>query len=490
MGRVARVGLMSGAVVTAVVVSGVLPAAAAVSTTSVVSAAPDGANADNDSDTPSVSSDGRYVAFASSATNLVAGDTNGSYDVFVRDMSTGTVVRVSVSSDEVEGDSSSGDPWISSDGRYVAFESSATSLVAGDTNSTTDIFVRDLTAGTTVRVSLDSDEVEGDSGSYDASISADGRYVAFESSASSLVAGDTNAIYDIFVRDLTAGTTVRVSVDSDEVEANADSYDASISSDGRFVAFESDATNLVAGDTNGFWDVFVRDLTGTTTVRVSVDSDEVEGDSGSYDPSISADGRFVAFESFASSLVAGDTNGQRDIFVRDLTSTTTVRVSVDSDEVVEGNNSSFDPSISADGRFVAFESYATNLVAGDTNGTYDVFTRDLTATTTVRVSVNSLGVQGNFGSFDPSISADGRYVGFESAATNLTTVTDPPADDCEADDGPTYADDTNCDFDVFIAGSPAELPPTGANPAGVVLVAVVLLGAGTCVLGLRRARTA
>ena len=432
MGRVARVGLMSGAVVTAVVVSGVLPAAAAVSTTSVVSAAPDGANADNDSDTASVSSDGRYVAFASSATNLVAGDTNGQRDVFVRDMSTGTVVRVSVSSDEVEGDSSSGDPWISSDGRYVAFESSATSLVAGDTNSTTDIFVRDLTAGTTVRVSLDSDEVEGDSGSYDASISADGRYVAFESSASSLVAGDTNAIYDIFVRDLTAGTTVRVSVDSDEVEANADSYDASISSDGRFVAFESDATNLVAGDTNSTMDVFVRDLTGTTTVRVSVDSDEV----------------------------------------------------------VEGNNSSVDPSISADGRFVAFESYATNLVAGDTNGTYDVFTRDLTATTTVRVSVNSLGVQGNFGSFDPSISADGRYVGFESAATNLTTVTDPPADDCEAGDGPTYADDTNCDFDVFIAGSPAELPPTGANPAGVVLVAVVLLGAGTCVLGLRRARTA
>ena len=315
MGRVARVGLMSGAVVTAVVVSGVLPAAAAVSTTSVVSAAPDGANADNDSDTPSVSSDGRYVAFASSATNLVAGDTNGQRDVFVRDMSTGTVVRVSV--------------------------------------------------------------------------------------------------------------------DSDEAEANNDSSDPSISADGRFVAFRSGANDLVAGDTNASYDIFVRDLTNTTTVLVSVDSDEVQ---------------------------AGNDSGR--------------------------------PSISADGRFVAFESYATNLVAGDTNGSYDVFVRDLTSTTTVRVSVNSLGVQGNFGSFDPSISADGRYVGFESAATNLTTVTDPPADDCDADDGPTYADDTNCDFDVFIAGSPAELPPTGANPAGVVLVAVVLLGAGTCVLGLRRARTA
>jgi dipeptidyl aminopeptidase/acylaminoacyl peptidase len=256
------------------------------------------------------------------------------------------------------------------------------------------------------------------------------------------------------------------------------------------VAFQSAASNLVVGDTNSAEDIFVRDLTAGTTVRVSVDSDEVEANYGSYDASISSDGRFVAFESNASNLVAGDTNGKRDIFVRDLTSTTTVRVSVDSDEV-EANNESGDASISSDGRFVAFESNASNLVAGDTNGKRDIFVRDLTDTTTVRVSVNNLGVQGNFTSGDPSVSSDGRYVGFESAATNLTTVTDPPASTCDADDfGPTYADDTNCDFDVFIAGSPAELPPTGANPAGVVLVAVVLLGAGTCVLGLRRARTA
>ena len=374
MGRVARVGLMSGAVVTAVVVSGVLPAAAAVSTTSVVSAASDGANADNDSKDPSVSSDGRYVAFHSAASNLVVGDTNG----------------------------------------------------------VPDVFVRDLTAGTTVRVSVDSDEAQGDEDSYAASISSDGRYVAFHSAASNLVVGDTNGVPDVFVRDLTAGTTVRVSVDSDEAQGDGDSYAASISSDGRFVAFESAASNLVVGDTNGVTDVFVRDLTSTTTVRASVDSDEVvEGDSYSRDPSISSDGRFVAFESAATNLVAGDTNGETDVFVRDLTSTTTVRVSVDSDEV-----------------------------------------------------------EGIDGSSDPSISADGRFVAFESAATNLTTVTDPPASTCDADDGPTYADDTNCDFDVFIAGSPAELPPTGANPAGLVLVAVVLIGAGTCVLGLRRARTA
>jgi Tol biopolymer transport system component len=313
--------------------------------------------------------------------------------------------------------------------------------------------------------------------------------VAFVSNASNLVAGDTNGLYDVFVRDLTSTTTVRVSVDSDEVEGNNNPSDPSISADGGFVAFASAASNLVAGDTNSYRDVFVRDLTAGTTVRVSVDSDEEQANGRSYDPSISADGRYVAFHSDASNLVALDLNVRNDVFVRDLTSTTTVRVSVDSDEV-EGDAGSSGPSISADGRFVAFDSYATNLVAGDTNGRDDVFVRDLTATTTIRVSVNNLGVQGNFGSTDPSISADGRYVGFISAATNLTTVTDPPANTCDASDGPTYADDRNCRFDLFLAGSPAELPPTGGNPAGVVLVAVVLLGAGTCVLGLRRARTA
>jgi len=283
---------------------------------------------------------------------------------------------------------------------------------------------------------------------------------------------------------------VRVSVDSDEFEVNGDSGRPAISADGLSVAFGSDANNLVAGDTNGSSDVFVRDLTDGTTVRVSVDSDEVQSTSYSFDPSISADGRFVAFESDANNLVADDTNSSFDVFVRDLTSTTTVRVSVDSAES-QGDSGSYNPSISADGLSVAFDSRATNLVAGDTNyNLADVFVRDLTATTTVRVSVNNLGVQGNFGSYNPSISADSRYVGFESAATNLTTVTDPPANTCDADDGPTYEDDTNCAFDVFLAGSPAELPPTGGNPAGVVLVAVVLLGAGTCVLGLRRARTA
>ena len=226
----------------------------------------------------------------------------------------------------------------------------------------------------------------------------------------------------------------------------------------------------------------------STTSVVSAASDGANADNDSKDPSVSSDGRYVAFHSAASNLVVGDTNGVPDVFVRDLTAGTTVRVSVDSDEA-QGDGDSYAASISSDGRFVAFESAATNLVAGDTNGETDVFVRDLTSTTTVRVSVDSDEVEGIDGSSDPSISADGRFVAFESAATNLTTVTDPPASTCDAD-GPTYADDTNCDFDIFIAGSPAELPPTGANPAGLVLVAVVLLGAGTCVLGLRRARTA
>jgi len=226
-----------------------------------------------------------------------------------------------------------------------------------------------------------------------------------------------------------------------------------------------------------------------TTSVVSAAPDGANADNQSFDPSISADGRYVAFESYATNLVVGDTNGQTDIFVRDMSTGTVELVSVDSAEVQAIDNGSYNPSISADGRYVAFESSAINLVASDTNNNRDIFVRDRILGTTVLVSVNSLGVQGNFGSFDPSISADGRYVAFDSAATNLTTVTAPPVSSCDAD-GPTYADDTLCFFDVFLAGSPAELPPTGGNPAGVVLVAVVLLGAGTCVLGLRRARTA
>jgi len=367
---------------------------------------------------PSISADGRFVAFNSRASNIVPGDTNNTLDIFVRDTLTNTTTGVSVDSAGNQGNSGSGDPSISADGRFVAFTSAASNLVPGDTNNSFDIFVRDLSTNTTTRVSVDSAGNQGNSGSNYPSISADGRFVAFTSAASNLVPGDTNNLADIFVRDLLTNTTTRVSVDSAGNQANLVSSEPSISANGRFVAFGSQGSNLVPGDTNNRNDIFVRDLLTNTTTGVSVDSAGKLGNSISSLPSISADGRFVAFFSDASNLVPRDTNNSNDIFVRDLSTNTTTRVSVDS-AGNQGNGESYSPSISADGRFVAFYSGTTNLVPGDTNGSSDIFVRDTRANTTTRVSVDSAGNQGNGESYTPSISADGRFVAFISNASNL-----------------------------------------------------------------------
>jgi Tol biopolymer transport system component len=309
-------------------------------------------------------------------------------------------------------------PSISPDGRFVGFASPASNLVPGDTNASDDIFVRDTLANTTTRVSFDSAGNEGNSESYNPSMSADGRFVAFNSDASNIVPGDTNNTDDIFVRDTLTNTTARASVDSTGNQGNNGSLFPSLSTNGRFVAFNSDASNLVPQDTNNEPDIFIRDLLTNTTIRLSVDSAGNQGNNGSLFPSISGDGRFVAFDSRASNIVPGDTNNTDDIFVRDTLTNTTARVSVDS-AGNQGNSASGSPSISADGRFVAFESSASNLVPGDTNNTTDIFVRDTLTNTTARVSVGLAGNQGNSESLAPSISADGQRVAFSSDATNL-----------------------------------------------------------------------
>jgi Tol biopolymer transport system component len=341
-------------------------------------------------------------------------------DIFVRDRQTGTTTRLSKSSAGVQGNGDSYPHSISPDGRDVAFNSRATNLVPGDTNGVSDIFVRDRQNGTTTRISKSSAGVQGDAESSDPSISPDGRYVAFNSRATNLVPGDTNGAWDIFVRDRQTGTTLRVSKNTTGAQGNDASYSPSISSDGRFVAFDSTATNLVTGDTNGREDVFVRDRQNGTTARVSRNSAGVQGNDPSYSPSLSSDGRYVAFYSYASNLVAGDTNAAIDIFVRDRQVGKTTRVSKNTTGG-QGNSGSYDPVITSDGRFVVFYSSATNLVPGDTNGVEDIFVRDRRTGTTTRVSTSSAGVQGDGDSSDSVISANGRYVAFVSAATNLVT---------------------------------------------------------------------
>ncbi|WP_293205357.1 MULTISPECIES: hypothetical protein [unclassified Microcoleus] len=295
---------------------------------------------------------------------------------------------------------------ISASGRFVAFDSFASNLVAGDTNNTADIFIRDLLSNTTNRVSLSGTGEQGNGISSLPSISNNGQIVAFQSLASNLVAGDTNNRADVFVRDLQANTTNRISVSGTGEQGNGNSVSApSISEAGRFVAFVSDSSNLVSGDGNNLPDVFVRDLQTNTITRASVSASG--GGTDSFEvPAISANGRFVAFESGVSSLVPGDANSVSDIFVRDLQANTTNRVSV-SGTGSGGNAGSFTPAISANGRFVAFESAASNLVGGDGNNSRDIFVRDLQANTTVLVSVSATGDIANGDSKHPSISADG-----------------------------------------------------------------------------------
>src|SRR5438132_6325767 len=257
----------------------------------------------------------------------------------------------------------------------------------------TALWGRSAGAQTTERVSVASDgTTEGNDASLGSALSADGRFVAFDSAATERVAGDTNVASDVLVHDRQTGTTERVSVASDGTQGNGSSgllsfaFPPALSADGRFVAFVSFAANLVAGDTNGATDVFVHDRQTGTTERVSVASDGTQGDGTSSSSALSADGRFVAYHSAATTLVAGDTNGATDVFVHDRQTGTTERVSVASGGT-QGNGISAAPALSGDGRFVAFHSTATNLVAGDTNGAPDVFVHDRQAGTTERVSV-------------------------------------------------------------------------------------------------------
>lgn len=365
-----------------------------------------------------VSSDGRYVTFSDASSNLVPGDTNLWPDVFVRDLEAGTTQRISVSSAGAQANNESRYPTISADGRFVAFDSRASTLVTGDTNNTWDVFVRDRQTGTTTRVSVATGGAQANGSSTNASISDDGRFVAFGSLASNLIAGDSNGTSDVFVRDRQTGTTELVSVGSAGAQGNGASSNPSISSDGRYVAFSSDATNLVGADTNGVRDVFVRDRLLGTTERVNVGSQGTEATSAGFldFASISGDGRFVTFSSTAPNLVPDDTNGVSDVFVRDRVAGTTERASLSSADA-QGELTSSVSALSADGRFVAFFSNAAFLVPGDENGSEDLFVRDRRTGVTLRIEIGD-----TTGGVDTvGLSRDGRFVVFGSRVASLVT---------------------------------------------------------------------
>jgi hypothetical protein len=416
--------------------------------TDMVSGTYDGGPTDGGSAWLSVDGNHQLWVYQSDAANIVSDDTNGVTDIFAYsecqypffDESIGRI-NYSWSGEEANGTSSH--PVLSAYNDNVAFQSLASNLVESDTNDASDIFVTYIDHScdgwypNMMLVSVNSLGEQGNGGSYDPSITEYGYVVSYTSTASNLVADDTNEVSDIFVTNI-EGETIRVSVSSEGVEANGPSYLSTISHDGRYVVYVSEATNLVDGDDNGVADVFLADLDSQTTERISVNSDGIEANGASVGrPVISWDGRFVAFTSAATDLVPGDSNGSLDVFLRDRVAGTTELISV-ADSGDQSNNDSFEPSISANGQVVLFTSLASNLVDDDANGVSDVFLRERYGPLTARISaagsevLPSLGpslalndVDGNGPSSQPFISnsddCDFPVVTFTSQASNLVS---------------------------------------------------------------------
>jgi len=410
-----------------------LAAALPAQATQMVSVDQSGGPANGLSILPEVSANGRYVVFQSAASDLVPGDTNGVMDIFVRDMLTGVTTRVSISSLGFQANGSSGNPSITDDGQTVVFRSDATNLVPVDTNGQPDVFLRDMQSGQTFRMnpSWDGNQANGPSGIP--RISGNGHFLVFWSLATNIVKNDLNGQGDAFLFNRLNGGMEIVSLSDTEAQGNLPSEFPAVSRDGRFVAFRSSATNLVTGDTNGKMDIFVRDRSLKTTRRASISSGGVQGNGDSDIARVSDDGRFVAFISHSSNLVSGDANASADVFHHDFLTGATIRVNpnnpsrswlsdlsadglqvlyfsflsgsfqeflknlANGEEILvsqaasggNGNSNSTEGSLSPDGRFSVFGSYASNLVQGDSNSTQDVFLHDNTAT-----QVNTITLSG------------------------------------------------------------------------------------------------
>lgn len=383
----------------------------------------------NSSGDSSISDDGRFVVFTSDAENLVDNDTNGATDIFLRDRELGITKRINVSANGVQAATYGGsDPRISSDGRYITFLTYAKDLVDGYNTNSYRIYRYDRTNN-----SLDVIAEPGTSFSNHAEMSGDGRYIVFSSNKSTFVANDTNGFTDVFVKDLILDSIERISVTSSGNQGSNISLNGSISDDGRYIAFESNAA-LVAADTNGNKDIYLHDRVDSSTIRISGGSGANESNDISENPIMSGDGRFIVFESEASNLVEGDTNNAQDIFVYNRVTGNTERVSITSHGSQTGLNAghSYAPSITTDGNIIAFQSTANDLTE-DTPiyGTF-LYTHDRTNGVTKLVSTSSDWSEIGSGT-DPHISSYGHFVTYVSSSSNLVIG------------------DTNGKQDVFIA---------------------------------------
>ncbi len=448
-----------------VVVGGAAAQGSAIELVSGTSAGP----SNGQSGGSAVSADGRFVAFHSRGSDLVAGDRNGAFDVFVLDRLTSTMTLVSRGTSRAPGNDDSLNPSISDDGRYVAYQSEATDLVAGDDNGESDVFVHDRITGSTTRLSVGTGGAEADGGSGVPTIAGDGRIVAFQSNATNLVAGDDNGTVDVFVADRASGSVELVSVAAGGGAGNGASFDPVISGDGRHVAFSTIADDLVAGDDDGNYDIVLRDLGSSSSRVVSVggSGEQLSGDS--FDPAIDTDGSHVAFR--VTETNQGDTRLDVRVWNRSTTRSELVSAAADGGEA---NGSSYAPAISGDGIWVAFHSTATDLVESDLEGQLDVFVRDLSGDTTVRVSEGAER-GGDRRSLNAAISRDGAVVVFETDATNLLVGDDNGLGDVVLREGITAgAPDVDAPEVVEVDLTPRSIDVSDPDSTRSIDVAVVL----------------
>lgn len=405
--RDARVVLV---VVLVVVTLGSYPARAGTATT-LVSRSPSGDPGAGDSTAPSIAADGTRIAFLSAASDLVPEDTNGAIDAFVYE--SGTVTRVSLRRNGRQASKGAREAVLSPDGLHVALVTSAR-LTAADEDRAADVYVRTLGTGATTLVSSTAREEAITMAARDAAVSDRATSVAFTTTAP-VHRLDRNGVDDVYVKNTATGATPIISLAADGTDADGPSRHASIEAGGRLVAFESDATDLVDPDTNGTTDIFVRDRGSKQTYMVSVSSQGVAGNGPSFNPYIAPNGRYVVYESDASNLVPSDDNGHRDVFLHDLATRQTTRISVTSEEG-QLDGPSTDASVSSDGHFVVFVSAAPALV-GD--GSAQAFLRDLLTGATRALSTTADGQLADGVSRSPVVSGDASLVTFTSTASNL-----------------------------------------------------------------------
>jgi len=368
----------------------------------------DGTPGDNASRSPSMSASGTRIVYSSWATNLVDNDTNGLPDIFLYDIPTGSTTLISQRSDGGASNGQSSQPAITADGSKIVYSSSATILVDNDTNGYADVFLYDVDTGNTVRVSVRSNGAQGNANSNSAALSADGTRITFISRASNFVDGDSVGSADVFVHDTTDATTIRIS-------AGSTAYSSDISADGNRITYYTSSGIFAFPAT-----VYLYDMTTSATIPVSVGIGGTPGDGSSYSPTISADGTKILFASEATNLIATDTNNRSDMFLYDATTGTIERISIGLG-ASQSNGDSWSGAISDNGTKATFRSTSTNLVANDTNARVDLFVHDIARGSTQRVSTSTTGTQSNGQVSESDLSADGSIITFDSDASDLAS---------------------------------------------------------------------